>query len=387
MDSALQAALESFDRDEVRGEHVVRAERAIPLDRVIALFRRIDPTFDPFFGPPAKTDALERLELAADLDGIMGDSAWGLPVDAVADAYVLADEPDRAFELRLRALSRTPSWDSVLAARQLARVARDLRARGRDDDAALLDQRAARLDPTTSSEVRSLDDLAPLDDGALVDLLLAEEYAYVLGDNAAKPRRLALACISRGEAGMGRLPLYATRKWQPYLGHVGHALRLGMDDALGDIRTNGRLLAAIEATPSGADAAKLSRKKAANAFTENENSRIPFYAERAASGDWATVRQGLLSWHRKCRLFVGGLLAIHGEPLGTAYVERAAALATVLSRDGYEVGKDGYEVGGDWALPGKVLARRGGDLSVTWWGLQVDSERLARMSFGRGAVQ
>jgi hypothetical protein len=90
--------------------------------------------------------------------------------------------------------------------------------------------------------------------------------------------------------------------------------------------------------------------------------RIRFFAELAAKGDWNEVRRGLLSCHRKCRLFVGGLLALEGDALGMAYVERAAALAEALSHDG-------YEVGGDWALPRKVLARKRGDASVTWWGL------------------
>lgn len=357
MDSALEAALDAFDRDDVRGEHVVRAERAILLDSVIELFNRLDPSSDPWRAPRPKLDALERLELAAELDGMLGESPWGLAINAVADAYELADWPERAFELRLRALARTPRWDSVLAVHQLAQVGRDLRALGRDDAAALLDQRAAQLGP----DIPNLGELAPLDDEGLVDLLLAQEYAGVLVDNLALPRRFALACVRRGEAGMGRLPLYVTRKWQPYRSAVAQALRLGLGDPLGekDIGKNERLLKAIEASPSGAEAKKLSRKKTANAFNENQ---IRFYAERAASGDWATVRQGLLSWERKCRLFVGGLLAMHGEPLGTAYVERAAALATELSHDG-------YEVGGDWALPRKVLARRAGDLSATWWGL------------------
>jgi hypothetical protein len=391
MDPALHAALDAFDRDAVRGEVVVRAERAIPLDDVIELFHRLDPSFDPFVAQRPNLDALERLELAAELDGMLGESPWGLAVNAVADAYVVADYPERAFELRLRALARTPRWDGVLAAYQLAQVGRDLRALGRGADAELLDQRAAQLDPTAGPwpgrdsasagpGLPRLDELAPLDDQGLVDLLLADEYASVLGDDPASPRRLALACVRRGEAGMGRLPLYVTRKWEPYVSGVAQALRLGpggdpqvtsqsasgceMRRALvgADAGNNGRLLKAIEALPAGAEAVKLSRKKAANAFNGNENTRVRFYAERAASGDWATVRQGLLSWERKCRLFVGGLLAMHGEPLGTAYVERAAALAAELSHDGYEVGDD-------FALPRKVLARRGGDLSATWWGL------------------
>lgn len=361
MDAALQAALETFDGDALRGEQVVHAERAIPLERVAELMHRLDPAFRTWAAPAPKTDALERLELAADLDGIMGDVAWGLPIDAVADAYALADEPHRAFELRLRALARTPRWDGVLAARQLARVARDLRARGRDDDAVLLDRRAARLDPGTDRARVALGDCEPLDDGGFVDLLLADEYGSLLGDHFASPRRFALACVRRGEIGMARLPLAVTKKWQPHVGPVAEALRLHLGEPFATAADNARLLAAIEATPQGSEALALSKKKTPNAFTANENSRVTMYAGLAAKGDWVAVRRGLADWHRQCRLFVGALLALHGDPLGTAYVERAGALATALSLD--ETAWPG------WALPNKVLARRAGDTSVTWWGM------------------
>jgi len=362
MDSAVQAALDAFERDEVRGEDVVRAERAIPLDQVIALSRRLDPAVDPFWAPSPAKDALERLELAADLDALVGSLPWGLPSDAVADAYALAGEPELAHEARLRALSRTPRWDSVLAARQLARVAADERARGHREAADTLDRRAAQLDPTRAIDVE-LRGLDPLSDVGLVDLFLAAEYGSLLGDHLASPRRFALACVRRDEVGLARMPLYVTRDWELYVDDVAQALRLGTDPSLTtDAADNARLLSAIEATPAGSDAAKQSRMKTPNAFSTNENVRIRFFAELAAKGNWYEVRRGLLSWDRKCRLFVGGLLAMEGEALGTSYVERAAALAEELSHDG-------YEVGGDWALPRKVLARKRGDTSVTWCGL------------------
>lgn len=353
--------MDAFERASLRGEDVVRAERAIPLDRVLGLWRALDPASDPFGPIRTPPDALERLELAAELDGLMGESPWGLPIDAVADAYVLADEPDRAFELRLRALSRTPRWDGVLAARQLGRVARDLRARDPIALADELDGRAWRLDPTTRRGSVTLDDLEPLDDVGLVDLLLAEEYGALLGDHFSRPRRFALTCVRRGEPGMGRVPLYVTRNWALSLNGHAQALRLGVDAEFAASQANNlRLLDAIEATKAGAEALAASRKRTPNPYKENENTLIGLYQELAAKGDWSEVRRGLLSWRRKCRLYVGALLALRGDVLGTAYVERAGALAEELS-------DDGYEVGGDWALPRKVLARRAGDTTATWW--------------------
>lgn len=357
---ALHRALDAFEHGAVRGEDVVRAERGLPLDRVLDLWSRLDPAPDATrMGLSKAPDALERLELAAELDGVMGESAWGMPIDAVADAYVLAGEPERAFELRLRALSRTPRWDGVLAARQLLRVAGDLRTRGDATRADELTERAARLDPTTRPGAPALDALDSLDDAGLIDVLLADEYGAVLLDHFAKPRRIALACVRRGQAGMGRAPLHATRKWQPYLDSVAEALRLGVG-LVESPASNARLLAAIEATPDGARALAASRKRAANPYNGNENSQVRLYRELALKDDWANIALGLLSWARKSRLYVGALLAQHGDALGVAYVERAAALALELSHDG-------YEVGGDWALPRKVLARRAGDDTATWW--------------------
>lgn len=149
--------------------------------------------------------------------------------------------------------------------------------------------------------------------------------------------------------------------WAPFLGPHAQALRLGVDaELVASQSNNARLLGAIEATKGGAEALAASRKRTPNPYKENENTLVGFYQQLAAKGDWVEVRRGLLSWRRKSRLHAGALLALQGDVLGTAYVERAGALSEELSHDG-------YEVGGDWALPRKVLARRAGDVTATWW--------------------
>ncbi len=354
------AALHAFDTNTVSGEDVVRAEHALPLDDLLSLWHRLNPAAFPDRAAPAPLNAHERLELTAGLEGRLGESAWGLPIDSVAEAWVLAGDPARAFSLRLRALARTPRWDSVLAARQLLRVAGDLRARGEETGARVCEARAARFDSTVVPGPVALEGLEPLDEDGLINLLIHDDHGAVLGDHLALPRRKALACIRRGVPAMGRLPLWATRRWEPTISATASALRLGAELAFesGDAN-NARLLAAIEGTPAGAEAVRWSKKKAGNPYSDNEVARIKHYEELATMGDWVTVRRGLLTWRRQARLSVAAILTLEGDTVGEAYVVRAAALAAELSHDGSEVGSD-------WALPRKVLARRAGDATVTW---------------------